>query len=535
MFYKLISTAPIAAIISLNLSGCSFNADKTPEMADPEPVKIVAKNNSLLQITGDQSQTIYQASTDIESITGAGHWLLWSEDDNKHLQLAVLNEDKITPHHLSELTHDMDLLCLAPSSDKVHDLFVHDGDGFFYHYWLTPEQHQLRLVRRIATNPDIENCAFKDGKLLFSDPFIGPLALAIDPETDSILHNAATYQDVLAQSANHNLFNLTATPTATITAQLPPASVKPVMETQPVKNAGDAADDPAIMVTDKTTWIAGTNKQRGLGIYDLSGKELHFLNRGRLNNVDALKLEDNHFLLAASNRTEKTIDLFMAEPDNNNITFISSIPLSLSDPYGLCMGSVNDEIQIFVGDSEGLVEQWLIAEDYRSGKRLNHYPFSSQTEGCVFDRLSSQLYIGQEDLGIWQIDIHSGSKTLIEQINTGASTALVADVEGLDIYYTANDSFLIASSQGDNSYIIYQLNPWKPLGKFNITADTQRGIDGASETDGLAVSSQASAGYPAGIMVVQDGRNRAPEDKQNFKMLDWRHVQPLIKQWQQER
>ncbi len=534
MFYKLISAVSVTALISLNLTACSLNNMKSTEASNPEQTTIIAKKNKLLRIKGDQSQEIYQASTEIESITGSGNWLLWSEDDNEYLQIAELSSDKVTAHQLVKLTHDMDLLCLAPSSNQVHDLFIHDGDTFFYHYWLTPKQHQLRLVRRIATNPDIERCSFKDGKLLFSDPFIGPLALDIDPETDSILHSAADYQDTLEQSDKYDTFNFLTTNNTTAAMKPPIASVMPAMETQPVKNAGDAADDPAILVTNNTTWIVGTNKQRGLGIYDLSGKELHFLNRGRLNNVDALELTDNRFLLAASNRTERTIDLFIAAPDNNSIRFINSIPLNLDDPYGLCMGRVNNQIQVYVGDSEGVVEQWLIAEDHRSGKQLNSYPFSSQTEGCVLDQQTGQLYIGQEDLGIWQIDTNSGSKTLIEKIDINApSTSLVADVEGLDIYHTANDGFLIASSQGDNSYIIYQLAPWKQLGKFTITADTQGGIDGASETDGLAVSSKASAGYPVGIMVVQDGRNRAPEENQNFKMIDWQYVQQLIKQWKQ--
>ena len=105
---------------------------------------------------------------------------------------------------------------------------------------------------------------------------------------------------------------------------------------------------------------------------------------------------------------------------------------------------------------------------------------------------------------------------------------LVADVEGLDIYRGEDVSWLIASSQGDDSYVVYQLEPWKFVSKFRIGPDYFRGIDGASETDGLAVTNAKLADYPKGVLVVQDGRNRAPEEPQNFKVVDWRDIAQLL-------
>ena len=71
----------------------------------------------------------------------------------------------------------------------------------------------------------------------------------------------------------------------------------------------------------------------------------------------------------------------------------------------------------------------------------------------------------------------------------------------------------------------------QPLGVVNfggsstIGPDPGRGIDGASETDGLdAVSAPLGAKFPAGLLVVQDGRNLSPREKQNFKFVSWRDV-----------
>ena len=60
-------------------------------------------------------------------------------------------------------------------------------------------------------------------------------------------------------------------------------------ETEPVPHDGDAADDPAIWVDrddpGRSTIIA-TDKLGGVGVYDLSGRQLHFYADSRPNNVD---------------------------------------------------------------------------------------------------------------------------------------------------------------------------------------------------------------------------------------------------------
>lgn len=197
----------------------------------------------------------------------------------------------------------------------------------------------------------------------------------------------------------------------------------------------------------------------------------------------------------------------------------------MDDPYGLCMAEINGNVAVFAGDSEGLVQYWQLSSDYQNGEMLNEYHFDSQTEGCVYNTADQQLYVGQEDTGIWKIAPENGERDLIESMTSGN---LVADVEGLDIYY-GEKNYLIASSQGDDSYVVYQLAPWKMLSKFRIGANSDLGLDGASETDGLAVTANPIAGYPNGILVVQDGRNMSPAANQNFKIINWQKVDKLLK------
>ncbi|HMB59178.1 MAG TPA: phytase, partial [Xanthomonadales bacterium] len=86
--------------------------------------------------------------------------------------------------------------------------------------------------------------------------------------------------------------------------------------------------------------------------------------------------------------------------------------------------------------------------------------------------------------------------------------------------------YLLASNQGADSYALYtRESDHEFLGLFHVVADEATGIDGASETDGLDVTS-ANLGdaFPHGVFVVQDGRNITPEDRQNFKLVPWEDI-----------
>jgi 3-phytase len=110
-----------------------------------------------------------------------------------------------------------------------------------------------------------------------------------------------------------------------------------------------------------------------------------------------------------------------------------------------------------------------------------------------------------------------------------AGEQLVPDVEGMAIYRRGAQAWLVVSSQGSNSFAVYALEPGYPLvGDFRVTADLAAGIDGVSETDGLDVTSAALPGYPDGLLVLQDGRNRLPDAPQDFKLVDWRAVAAVL-------
>lgn len=306
--------------------------------------------------------------------------------------------------------------------------------------------------------------------------------------------------------------------------------VSPSAETTPVASPEDAADDAVVLVSasGRDAWIAAADKRFGLRVYELSGEELPGLAApvGRLNNIDAVSLGPDRFLVFASNRTRPAISVFDATISGGELEIaeLPEQPLDLTEPYGLCAGTLDGEHHVFVGDKDGEVQQWRL-DAAGSARYVRRYRFASQTEGCVVDAESSRLFVGEEAAGIWAVDLADGTMALVDEVGAGR---LIADVEGLDIYHGDGERFLLASSQGDHAFAVYALPDVTPLLRFRIVADESAGIDGVSETDGIALSSRALEGYAAGILVAQDGYNVAPTENQNFKIVDWRAIEALL-------
>jgi 3-phytase len=103
----------------------------------------------------------------------------------------------------------------------------------------------------------------------------------------------------------------------------------------------------------------------------------------------------------------------------------------------------------------------------------------------------------------------------------------VADIEGLEIWAgPSGTGFIVLSNQGADNYAVYRREGNNAyVGSFHIVADADRGIDGVSETDGLdVVSGPLGARFPDGLLVVQDGRNLSPRERQNYKFVSWRDI-----------
>jgi 3-phytase len=319
------------------------------------------------------------------------------------------------------------------------------------------------------------------------------------------------------------------------------ATVMATVETAAVDDYGDAADDPAIWVhpTDSAqSVIIGTDKKRGLYVYDLSGKTLQMIPDGRINNVDLRHGfnwgRTSEAIVAVSNRTNQSLALYKVNPTTRKLESVgASIASGFRDPYGLCMyrSAKSGDVYVFMNDSDnGAYKQWLLRvdKDRLTASVVREFTVGSQAEGCAADDETGALYIAEEDIGLWRYEAEpDGADRRVRIDDTTERGHLRADVEGVSIYYgERGEGYLIVSNQGADNYAIYGRGAGNAyIGHFAIVANPSLRIDGASETDGLdVISTPLGTMFPFGVFVAQDGRNITPSEPQNFKLVPWERI-----------
>jgi 3-phytase len=309
----------------------------------------------------------------------------------------------------------------------------------------------------------------------------------------------------------------------------PAVAVTARAETPPVGTAReDAADDPAIWrnpANPAASLIVGTDKKGGLYVYDLKGAQKSFLAAQGLNNVDLIELDGGRVLVVASDRSDlTTVNLFMALLDTATGTLAPAgkITVGPGEGYGICMvkPAGAEGVIAFSAPKGGTIYRTIIREagGAFTGTTTTLAQVPTQTEGCIADPRTGTIYIGEEDAGIWAINMTSGDKRMVAPID---NKMLVADVEGLAIAPEGKDGgYLVASSQGDNAYAVFRLPGVTPVGRFRIA---QGSFGSVEETDGIELDIRDfGPDFPVGIFIAQDGIN-APA-AQNFKYVRWDEV-----------
>lgn len=329
------------------------------------------------------------------------------------------------------------------------------------------------------------------------------------------------------------------TPAQTLTD--PPAPLPIVMarvQTESVGSFGDAADDPAIWLhpgDPAQSRVLGTNKKRGLYVYDLDGRQLQFLDAGRLNNVDVrqgVRLGGRTVDLAvATRRDDASLALFEINPDGMLIA-AGHVATRLGDVYGTCLyHPPGGGLEAIVNDKDGRFQQWRILPDGKGwrGQLVREFRTQTQPEGCVVDDRNGRLFYGEERHGIWARAVDADAIDE-PQLVLAVGELLVADVEGLALYRGERASYLVASSQGNSSYLVIDaLPPYRVRGAFRIGINITAGIDGTSDTDGLEVSAVDFGGsFREGMLVVQDGYKRLPDGAQNYKYVAWQDIKQAL-------
>ncbi len=309
------------------------------------------------------------------------------------------------------------------------------------------------------------------------------------------------------------------------------------VETTPVHSLGDAADDPAIWVhpTDvNQSRILGSNKQKGIDVYDLDGNRTVHYPFGELNNIDVrygFPLGDSSVdIVGGSNRTSWEISLYAIEEGRLRNVNGAAIKPKMPKMYGFGFyhSQRTDKYYALIAGKGGEFEQYELYDNGQgkiNGKLVRSMKFSSMTEGVVADDEYGFIYVAEERGSVWKFNAEPGDDTLTK-IGTARDGMLTPDIEGMTIYHTADGGgYLIISSQGNSTYAVYErTGNNKYINSFEINNGA---IDGTIDTDGIDVIGYAlGSKWPYGLFVAQDGINFDGFflKHQNFKVVSWEKI-----------
>lgn len=334
--------------------------------------------------------------------------------------------------------------------------------------------------------------------------------------------------------------------TAQVTPRTHTATVAPTVETDPSHHRGDTADDVAIWIhpsDPSLSLVIGNDKDGGLMVWGLDGKELQYVEGTNYNNLDlrynfALAGRFNGSaphqtvsLIGVGDEGEQQIDFFKVNPRTRRLEPAGSIDTAGGlVPYGSCMyhSAITGAYHYFVQATSGVLQQWQLRDGGNgqvAGTLVRTFDVGSQPEGCVADDVLGHLYIGEEDVGIWKYGAEPDAGTARRQVDkTGSGGSLVADVEGLTIFYASPDrGYLLASSQGNSTIAVYTREGTNALlGRFKVEANGA--IDGTSDTDGIDVTNVSlGAGFSKGLFALHDHQNSGASAS-NVKYVPWESI-----------
>jgi 3-phytase len=281
--------------------------------------------------------------------------------------------------------------------------------------------------------------------------------------------------------------------------------------------------------------IIGTDKKAGIYVYGLDGQIAHFVDAGRVNNVDLLENVDlpapegatrKGILVVASDRNDPLaakLALFELNPQTRQLTRLNSLDAGAGEAYGVCLGRKDGQVVAYSIIKDGSVREMTLRATPAGmvGEAGRSWKLATQSEGCVVDNDRQTLEVAEEDVGLWRIDLTAGQTKAPVKIAAADGREIVMDAEGVALADEGQGrGYIIVSSQGDNAYAVYTRAEGRYVGRFRIGAGR---IEGTQETDGIELKlGNFGPTYPEGLFVAQDGVTQS--GAQNFKLLSWRDI-----------
>ena len=290
--------------------------------------------------------------------------------------------------------------------------------------------------------------------------------------------------------------------------------VTPVLELD-APGAADQ-DDMCIWIhpTDKSlsTIITSDKTASYLFVYDLQGNVIQEINISghQPGNIDIrynFPLGGELTDIIGYNRRSGSSTLVFYKVDRITRQLSPAGSFSSGSNYGFCMyqSPVTQKFYAFSSSESSNIRQYEISDNNNDGTiegtMVREWSNgSNETEGMVADDEMAKLYAANEDDGIYKYDAEPNGSTSGQLIAGTGSYGLTADVEGVTIYYAANgEGYLIASSQGNNSFKVFER-----LAPHNFVKTVT--VSGVGSTDGIdVINLSLGTEFPLGLFLIHDG------------------------------
>ena len=272
-------------------------------------------------------------------------------------------------------------------------------------------------------------------------------------------------------------------------------------------------DDMCIWIhpTDKSQSVIITSDKSAdkLFVYDLNGNALQTIDvPGMPGNID---IRYNFDLLAEptdivgyNDRSNSALVFFKVDKVTRELSFISGFDAGSN--YGFCLyrSFLTGKYYAFSSNQSSRIRQFELSGasgDITGSQVREWYNGSGNTEGLVADDELGKFYAANESDGIFKYDAEpSDPNPSGELIAPTGVNGFSADVEGITIYYAANEEgYLMASSQGNDRFYVFNRKP--PHDFINYFT-----VNGVGNTDGIDVTNvYLDTVFQAGIFLCHDG------------------------------
>lgn len=261
----------------------------------------------------------------------------------------------------------------------------------------------------------------------------------------------------------------------------------------------------AIIISDKKTNL--------IILYDLEGKTIQTVPVNHPGNID-IRYDfplggGKTDIIALNLRDESKIAIYKIAPKTRTIERIDNEQIQTGHNYGgtLYHSSKTGKFYCITTSDLGNIEQYELSDDGAGkvkGVKVRSWTIG-KTEAAVADDEKGELYLAEEQKGIWKLGAEPDSPTPGKLIDSIGSHGLTADLEGVTIYYLpGGNGYLIVSNQGSSNFKVYRrTEPHEFLGTFSVV--------GVSDTDGIDVCCAAlGKTFPYGFFACHTGTGRCP-------------------------